>query len=119
MIKKEKPLKLSGALFWRYRALLAETQTKEAYVKLAEQSLDHLSKIPQFAPVFTAIRAKDKARSHHDLSVTSFADLQKEIAKKFKIPLEELHNYRIDTETGLLKKKLVEEDPPKEGMTNG
>lgn len=99
----KKKMQLRGSLFYQYRALMAETNELATKASLADSTLVEYSKKPELAEVFLAMNFRDKAVLDYQAKRREFGAVQLKVAKKFGIKPQDLGNYAIDPETGVMK----------------
>lgn len=94
------PRKLTGKLLSDLRAASYKLQMKNAQADALEKELNAFSMDSVHAPIFMALAKQKLLVGETKEAIEEFVVVQKMLAAKYKIPIEELHLYTFDTETG-------------------
>lgn len=106
------PRRLRGNLLLELRAASLEMELRRAKLDAVNAKIDALSMDPRYADVFLLLKQRESISEDMKDTVFSYAEVQKKIGKKFDIPIEDLHEYTFDTDTGVIS--LVGSDIEKE-----
>ncbi len=103
------PRRLRGKLQLEFKMSAMEVELKRSKLKTTNAQLDTLSMDPQHAAVFQLLRKRDADSADLKDAVIAFAEVQKKVADKFGIPYNELHEYTIDTDNGVIAPSPIPE----------
>jgi len=95
-------MRLRGVLQMEHRAVMAELGEISQKSAVAIATMDALSRDQTFAPVFLAMAQRDQAISDYNSKKKEYAAIQVKIAKRLKIELDQLDQYTINPETGVV-----------------
>lgn len=96
------PRKLRGALLYELRSCALSVQLNKEKLENINSTLNVLSMDKKHAPVFAMLNKRDAVSAETKEATLAFAVAQKKVADKFKIPLERIHEYTFDTDTGAI-----------------
>lgn len=96
------PRRLKGALLYEIRSTALAMQLATEKLTNVNTALDALSMSPQHAPVFALLSKKATITEDAKEAKLAFIEAQKKLAAKFNIPIDRIHEYTFDTETGTM-----------------
>lgn len=96
------PRKLKGTLLLEFRAASFNLELRRQKLESTNAHLDTLSMDPSHAKVFSLLAQREGISTDIRDAVLEFAVVQKKLADKFGIPLEKLHEYTFDTDSGAI-----------------
>ena len=111
-----KEMRLTGTMFHKYRAALAEFREMQMNLQLAEHKYAIEREKPIHRPLLILRKHFDEALEALGVAQTEFKALQAEVAGKFKIPVDDLsEQYVINQSSGqILFTPAKEEQPAQE-----
>jgi len=96
------PMRLKGMLYHRMRSEFAEYDAANSKLKLVSVKLAQLLSEPEHRAVALHMQAEKEAARELQKQRIEFAEVQKDVARKFNIPLAEVGQYSFDSESGIL-----------------
>lgn len=103
------PMKLTGMMAMKYRALHAELTAAQAEHKRAQDKVKNEQDKKVYQPLLILLEQQAETQQEVTRSMEALARHQIAVAQKFGVPKEKLHEYTIDPATGVML-----HDPPKE-----
>jgi hypothetical protein len=94
------PLKLTGKLFFEYRAAMAELFESRTRLELCEERLRAEMRDEKYAPLLRLQSARNESLRGVAGKQTVFKDVQERVCKKVGIPRAELEKYTINEYSG-------------------
>ena len=107
------PMKLTGMLTLKYRALQAEVSEAQAIFKRARDKVENEQNKKVYQPLLILLERQAEAEMELKRRIDALARCQLDIGRKFGIPDAEMHEYVVDATTGVML-----HDPPKEAVQN-
>ena len=109
------PMRLTGMMSLKYRALLAELSEAEAVLRRTQDLVANEQSKKIYQPLLILLERQAEEQLEVKRRVAALIQHQKAVAAKFNVPLEQLHEYTIDPETGV----MLHDPPKKEGSETG
>lgn len=96
------PRRLRGALLYELRAAALSVQLKQEKLETVNASLNAMSMNPEFVEVFKLLSKRTALSSDIKDVTLAFVEVQRKLSAKFNIPLERIHEYTFNTDTGAI-----------------
>jgi hypothetical protein len=122
------PMKFGGILLADFRTVFAKLKEVDARLEIVRRDTFAEQQLPKYKPLMELLKKRNETEQER---VERGQDVQKvvqKIADRFNIPIEEMHHYAINDETGVVTyapsksvevKKSPTKKTKKKGLKNG